>query len=278
MDTAHLKKYTFKDMQVGIEVKDLSFVKNYPKIFAKAHQTDFYQVIFIQSGKAFFKVDFQDVVVDSSEMVMMIPNQACEYDTSGGYSGKIILFTPDFCGVSDNDTAFLHSAEILNPVNANRTVNVDTCFANNIFLLLENELNNPFDAFQPSIARCLLKALLCECERQISSSRLNLSTSLARKFFNLVEEHLTAHKKAEFYIDHLHVSEKKLAAEIRKSCGLTPKGYINSRLLLEAKRLLKYSNLTIKEVAWELGFEDAANFSNWFKKRTRTTPLLFRGQ
>ena len=277
MDTAHLKKYTFKDMQVGIEVKDLSFVKNYPKIFAKAHQTDFYQVIFIQSGKAFFKVDFQDIVVDSGEMVMMIPNQACEYDTSGGYSGKIILFTPDFYGVSDNDTAFMHSAEILNPVNANRTVKVDTGFANNIFQLLENELNKPFDAFQHSIAHSLLKALLCECERQTNNNKTNFSTSLARDFFNEVERNFTITKTVDFYAQKLCVNEKKLTVEVKKACGFTPKTYIDNRLLLEAKRLLKYSDLTIKEVAFETGFDDAANFSNWFKKRTGMTPLQFKG-
>ena len=58
--------------------------------------------------------------------------------------------------------------------------------------------------------------------------------------------------------------------------GKTPKEIINERILLEAKRFLVYSHLTIKEIGQDLGFEDPAYFVRYFKKNTETTPVEFR--
>jgi AraC-like DNA-binding protein len=63
---------------------------------------------------------------------------------------------------------------------------------------------------------------------------------------------------------------------VKSKLGKTTKEYIQSRILTEAKRLLYFSPLTTKEIAYELGFNEAANFSAFFKKQTSISPTVFK--
>ncbi|MCC8173154.1 MAG: helix-turn-helix domain-containing protein, partial [Odoribacter sp.] len=77
-------------------------------------------------------------------------------------------------------------------------------------------------------------------------------------------------------IKHLGIGEKTLSKEVKLLTGKTPKLYIDERLTLEAKRLLSYSLLTVKEICFELGFDEPTNFGKFFKKQTGITPVAFR--
>ncbi|MCD8186501.1 MAG: helix-turn-helix domain-containing protein [Rikenellaceae bacterium] len=74
----------------------------------------------------------------------------------------------------------------------------------------------------------------------------------------------------------LGVNEKTLSKEVKALTGKTPKVYIDSRIILEAKRLLSYSNLSAKMIGFELGFDEPTNFTKYFRKHTGTTPARFR--
>lgn len=271
-----IKSFNFKQLNIEIEIKNLDFVKNNPRIFNYAHRTNFFQLIYIQTGSALFKIDFQDVQLSKGDVIILLPNQVCEFDTFSEYSGKNILFTAKFYSISDKDSEFLHSAEIFSLINIQRQVNIKTEFVDNIVNIIENELNKPYDSFQSTICQSLLKSLLYGCERLINKNKTNYPASIVKNFISLVEEYYKENKNVDFYVNELCIGEKKLTNEVKKVCGASPKQYINNRLLLEARRLLRYSELSIKEIAWELGFDDLANFSNWFKKYCASSPLQFR--
>ena len=70
--------------------------------------------------------------------------------------------------------------------------------------------------------------------------------------------------------------EKQLASAVRQAVGMTPKAYLDQRRLLEAKRLLSFSELSIKEVAFKLGFDEPTNFNKFFRKHADLSPGDFR--
>jgi len=74
----------------------------------------------------------------------------------------------------------------------------------------------------------------------------------------------------------MNVSEKKLTNATKKIAGRTPKELIDDRVMLEAKRLLTHTNHSIKEIGYELGFEEPTNFIKFFKKHAAKTPIEFR--
>lgn len=95
-------------------------------------------------------------------------------------------------------------------------------------------------------------------------------------FCTLLETHFSTQHQLAFYADALSCHEKTLNQTCRQYAGLTAKQFINQRILLESKRLLAYTKASVKEIAWQLDFEEATHFGKFFKKEMQKTPLAFR--
>lgn len=99
---------------------------------------------------------------------------------------------------------------------------------------------------------------------------------LVRHFNLLVETHFRKEHSVQFYADQLNKSPKTLANIFPKYNQRPPLQIIRHRIILEAKRLLTYTDKTVKEVTYELGFEDPAYFATFFKRVTGQSPVEFR--
>ena len=85
-------------------------------------------------------------------------------------------------------------------------------------------------------------------------------------FKNLLDEKFRVVKSVSEYAVLMSVSEKKLNRTTSLTLGKTPKQLIDERIILEAKRLLAYTNNSIKEVGFDLGFDEPTNFIKYFRK------------
>ncbi|MCC8188322.1 MAG: AraC family transcriptional regulator [Bacteroides sp.] len=276
MMKADIRTFDFKTLPIEIEVKDVRFVKELPKLLGQPHKAAFYQILWLTGGKATFRIDFREISVKANEVLIIGAGQVCEFDVVSDYSGRMILFTGDFFGVTELDANFLHTSEVLNPIHLNQTVPVCPEFAGRLITLLEGELRQPSDAFQPGIAQSYLRIILLETERRLTSSYPPVVNDVGRKFYNAVEQHFKESRNTEYYVNLLGINEKSLSREVKTLTGNTPKVYIDSRVILEAKRLLSYSNLSAKEIGFVLGFDEPTNFTKYFRKHTGTTPVQFR--
>jgi AraC family transcriptional activator of pobA len=142
---------------------------------------------------------------------------------------------------------------------------------------LEMESN---DNLQIEMLQMMLKRYLILCTRLFKSQKQNdvkaFDSDLIRTFNFLVEQHFkTKHTVAE-YADLLHKSPKTLSNIFSKIGKKTPLKFIQERKMLEARRLLKYSDLQIQEVAYELGYEDVQAFSRFFKNQEGRSPSKFK--
>lgn len=151
--------------------------------------------------------------------------------------------------------------------------------------LLEQVFAEEFDTIdniQEDMLRMLLKRLVIIITRLAKEqyiSKKDLSEEkldLIRKYNLLVENHYKSQHQVKFYAQKLHRSPKTLSNLFAIYNQKSPRAVIQERILLEAKRLLIYTDKSAKEIAYELGFEDIAYFSNFFKKNTSMTPITFR--
>ncbi|MBZ9731708.1 helix-turn-helix domain-containing protein, partial [Salegentibacter sp. JZCK2] len=144
--------------------------------------------------------------------------------------------------------------------------------------LLELQTN---DNLQLEMLQMMLKRFLIICARVYKnqttySSFDNEQTDIIREYNFLVETHFkTKHTVAE-YAALLHKSPKTLANLFSKLSSKTPLQFIQERKMLEAKRLLHYTNKSIQEIAYEIGFEDVQAFGRFFKNMEKKSPSGFR--
>lgn len=96
------------------------------------------------------------------------------------------------------------------------------------------------------------------------------------RFRQLVDEHFLTESGVEFYAGRLCVASNYLNRLVRQNLGHSTKQYIQSRRIEEAKRLLRYTDLPVSDIADRLGFDTASYFVRTFSHQTGTTPLQFR--
>lgn len=137
------------------------------------------------------------------------------------------------------------------------------------------------DHIQGEMMQVLLKRLIIILTRlardqYISEELIGDKLDLVRKYNMLVEDHFRQQRQVKFYADKLYKSPKTLSNAFALYNHKSPVMVIQERVLLEAKRLLLYTEKTSKEVAFELGFENANHFSKFFKKHAGMGPTDFK--
>jgi len=137
------------------------------------------------------------------------------------------------------------------------------------------------DRVQGEILRSLLKRSIILVTRLRREQRLKPGQSeddidLVRKFNLLVENHYKEHHRVKDYANLLNHSPKTLASLFVRSQERTPLEVIHHRLALEARHMLLFTDSSVQEIAFAVGFEDAAHFSNFFKQQAGMAPVEFR--
>ncbi len=150
-----------------------------------------------------------------------------------------------------------------------------------LFELLEQEFRGAARG-RAAAGMALLVALFVQIARlsDVAASPSHGGTdrrgALLRRFRELIAAHFREHRPVEFYAGRLGVTAPYLARMCREALGLSPTAIVNEHVIREAQRDLVYSNLSVKQIAHEMGFEDSAYFSRYFRKQTGLTPGEFR--
>ena len=100
--------------------------------------------------------------------------------------------------------------------------------------------------------------------------------NITSHFFNLVENKYKENRKVEYYAREIGITAKHLAFIIKKTTGKYPSEWLDNYALLESKRLLRSTDLSIQEISYDLNFATPSHFGKFFKKETGITPKKFR--
>jgi AraC-like DNA-binding protein len=127
-------------------------------------------------------------------------------------------------------------------------------------------------------ARVRLLALIINLwvEQVHGKASLNHYNNLAFQFHSLVQNHYKTQKSVSFYAKELCITPNYLGVICRKQYKISPLDFIKERILLETKKLLHSSDKSIKEIAFELGFQNFSHFSYFFRVQTGMTPKNYR--
>lgn len=139
------------------------------------------------------------------------------------------------------------------------------------------------DNHQKQMLLSILKRILILCARNLkrsnSPAELNAGhASIVREFNYLVENHFLKHHDVAFYASKLNKSPKTLSNLFSALSGRAPINIIHDRIMIHARRQITNTELSIKEIAYELGYEDIQTFSRFFKNKEGISPAHYRAK
>ena len=239
--------------------------------------------ILVETGTAEFVIDCHSYIIGKGDMLLVAPRM----------SVKLMKKSSDFgtCGLC-MEPFFFDSLSIGNYVykrlyNSSHTTYVlrledsDTVHIRKTLDLMSHYLTSDHPA---EMAGSLVNFLFLQITEIFHSQnvhpagRVKHSDALFRLFRKLLAENYRKEHELQFYADSLHISQTYLSRVIRQISGKTVNNYIAEALYTDARRLLVFTDLTVKEIAEQLGFSDQSSFGKFFKKKSETSPANFRDE
>lgn len=237
-----------------------------------------------------FKADNNKVTIDAVDYVFKTNDiiSLTEFHTINAESlqeATFIKWNRSFYCVVDHDSevgckGILYYGASTVPIISLDEKHVD--ILTTLFKMLYIEMESR-DNLQLEMLQMMLKRLLILCTRIYKDQNLvsNLRTQsidTVREYNYLVEQHFKTKHTVKAYADLLFKSPKTLSNLFIKYGDTTPQQFIQNRLMLEARRMLTYTEKPISEIGFELGFSDLQSFSRFFSKQEGHSPQKFRNR
>ncbi|MGB0427767.1 MAG: AraC family transcriptional regulator [Flavobacteriales bacterium] len=247
------------------------------------HRHNYYTVLIINKAKGVHKIDFNSYELANQQIYFVAPGQVHQVIESEKSQGFAMTFSNQFLIENSIPLSFVESLNLFqnygqSPPLEPKKEQFDKIelYSNEMYCLFKSDRH-----LKHFSIGSFLKLLLIECNNLCSINPIEENVDLSgdsviRKFKQLVNEHYKTEHSTSFYANNLHISSDHLNRVIKTSIGKTAKNYIQSRLITEAKRLLYFTDLSNKEIGYELGFNEPANFSAFFKKHTQVSPSSFK--
>ncbi|MBJ6119727.1 helix-turn-helix domain-containing protein [Pontibacter sp. BT310] len=288
MPEANLPIYQIKDFNASSQQERYFYMKSFAQhlqehaFIQKPHKHDFYMLLFVTQGAGTHTIDFETYPVEPGSTFFLTPGQLHSWQLSPETDGFIVFFTPSFY-LLDFSHHKLYSFPFFHGLMHKPMLQLsakDWASLKTILHSIEIELAAQ-QLYADAIIRNYLDILLLQLSRLYKSEKQEQQLpvgmlSQVEVLQNLIEENYKEHKPVSFYADKLHTTPKQLNEYSKRVLGKTITDLIHDRVILEAKRLLVHSDLTISQVATELGYFDNAYFFRFFKKKTNYTPEQFR--
>jgi AraC-like DNA-binding protein len=225
-----------------------------------------------------FKIGSTDYSLKAKSLTTVGPGMVCQW--AGNYTAEhdTVYFTEElFEGIQAKSflhslSFFFHGGNHVIQLTDEQVKKIESLFG------LLKVLKDDKDAI-PGIVHSLL-VLANSFHSAQNGKRKNpqrsRSEEIAREFRKLVANHFAQHKGVAFYARSLHITPKYLSEVLQAELGKSAKTFIDEFVTLEAKSLLKQTTMSIQEICYWLGFEDASHFTKSFKKLAKITPTEYR--
>ena len=242
----------------------------------------YYTIFWVTEGRVQLMVDNLPVVLNHGDLAFLTPNQyASIQDNQGDFIA--LQFNRSFYCTRDNDHEVSCNGLIFYGSKGMPVIMLEKDFHRRmeaLYTVLMEEFSWR-DSVQGEMLRTILKQWIILSTRLFKMQHITLSyddpgIELIRSFNRLVEQHFREQHSVAFYATELNRSPKTLAHLFKKAQQPSPLQTIQSRIIVEAKRLLIGTDNSISEIAFDLGFEQVSSFSRMFKKQVGASPQSFR--
>lgn len=257
----------------------------YPEIIDNMCSHDFYLIMWFRNGRGTHFVDFDTYNITGNNIHFLTDKNIHLYKGEKFQDGISIYFSPEFLFHLDPSTVdniiytcFGYKSGINQCKVTENAINKLSTIVD--YMIKESKDGN--NDFQKSNLAALLSLFLtttiqeCEWSSYLQANKESPSLKTYKRYLYCVEKNYKNMHFVKEYAKELGISECILARYTHRYENCSPAKIINHRIVLEAKRMLCFTDKRIKEIANELGFRDASYFNKVFKKETGLSPVDFK--
>ena len=225
-------------------------------------------------------VDFAPVALGAHTLTFVATGRVQQFvppEELGGVDAWMLLFAPDFLASQPGSRDPLALPSVLAAMWTTPSLSVPRADHAELLVLVEQlarEQARPLDRVQPWLLSALLRAILLHAVRlagPVAPARAALGT-----FFTVLERDHAHTRAVGHYARAAGLSVRRLAELLVEATGKSTKQVIDERVILEHKRMLAHTDLSVKELAARTGFDEPTNLVKFFRRHTGMTPLAFR--
>lgn len=251
-----------------------------PEEFLTPHRKDYYFFAFVKQGRSRHWIDMQPYVLKENTFYFTVPYQVHMKEAAHPMTGIVFSFTREFLLTDGND--FLKNLPIIQNTYNGHELQLDEkdlAFVEDILEKVYAEYHTT-NEWQQTMLVSYVKVLLIYLSRlytaQFSGTDSAPNRQVLKKYLSHIESAYTHMHEVAAYAQLMNISAGHLSEVVKEQSGKPAIVHIHERIMLEARRLLFHTDQSIKEVAFNLGFEDAAYFNRFFKRLAGQTPVQYR--
>lgn len=237
---------------------------------------DYHEIIFLTEGSGFHTVDLNPFRVKPPQLFLVKAGEVHFWEFTDIPKGFVVIFRRNFLvhlTSSDIISGFERLHNSLLKLNNSQQVSINHLFEQIEAEYQTNQMHS--DHIIASLVEILLAKMIRFSERG-QRMKVDSGQKLVDNYRGLVQEYHSEHHLVKNYANLLHVTPKHLNEVCRSAEDKTASEILVKSLVLEIKRQLLYTEGTIADVAYAMGFEDASNFGTFFKQHTNITPGAYR--
>jgi AraC family transcriptional activator of pobA len=279
--------YSIENIKAGeTEGKDFDFFKF--EYFAKdiehlkkSHRHEFHAFIYVTAGSGSHIIDFEEYPLLVNRCFYIGYGQVHAWKLLKHVKGFVLLFTDDFYNAVYTGNKLIKSDSLLTGLNTYTDVPKEKFNDWNIlFQQIEHEYISKHSDWK-LIVCLLLKTIALRFKREsagkkVISDKLKRKSDMILQYKDFINEFYIELKTPMDYANKLNITPNYLNAVCKEVTGKSAGQLIKERIVLEAKRLINHTQLTISEIAHKLGFDDKSHFGKYFKNFAGQSPDSFR--
>lgn len=247
------------------------------------HRHNYFTIVVVLAAKGKHLIDFQEYELKPNQVYFVSPGQVHQIVEQEKSRGFAIVFSSEFLAKNNIPLHFIDDLNLFQDFGHCPPLELSTTEMEKLGSYAHEmiAINSSQNHFKYEAIGALLKLILIHCNNLCSlpagiHPNIDGAHTLLRNFKTLIHQHYQQWHTTSEYAQQLNITPDHLNRVVKSLTGKTAKEHIQSRITVAAKRLLYFTELSNKEIGYELGFSEASNFSTFFKKATGQTPSTFR--
>lgn len=243
------------------------------------HRHDSYGLFLLKSGRITMMVEEQELIMEDSSLLLLQPGQIHQSLESNDVCGWVMFF--DAKNLDTNTRAVTEQSVEESAIF--KLSPDELLFADRLLLSIHlASENNNYGPFQTQMLHALINAVFYQvanmhlARKSLSENFIGRPRQIVQEFKDLIKTHFKSLKKPSGYAEQMHISVSYLNDTVKAQTGYSATHLIQQEVIGEAKKQLKYSTKTIKEIANSLGYDDYKYFIRLFTKIVNSSPSVFR--